>query len=66
MSHFATPEGSPSSPAEDELSRVINTSGATPRDSGWPLGLLLLDASPRLIIVVIAATIGFKADERWI
>ena len=65
MSHFATPGGSPSR-AEDELSRVINTSGATPRGGLRPLGLLLLHASPRLVVVVIAATIGFKADERWI
>lgn len=65
MSHFATPDGSPS-PAEDALSRVLNTHGPAPRGSHWPLGLLLFDASPRLVVVVIAATIGFKSDERWI
>ena len=64
MSHFATPDDSPS-PAEDELSRVLNARAAA-RGSLWPLGLLLLDASPRLVVIVIAATIGFKPDERWI
>lgn len=65
MSHFATPGGSSSS-AEDELARVLDTGVITPRGDLWPVGLVLLAAAgPRLVVVVIAATLGFKADERW-
>lgn len=63
MFHFATPDDSPS-PAEDELFRVLGDDAAHP-DPLWPLGLLLFDASPHLILVVIAGVIGFGTDERW-
>ena len=64
MTHFATPRGA-SSPAEDKLSLVLDNGTATQPGRFRPLGLPLVEDSPRLIVVVIAATAGFKADERW-
>jgi len=64
MTHFATPCGA-SSPAEDELSLVFDDGIATQPSRLRPLGLLLVEESPRLIVVVIAAAVRFKADERW-
>lgn len=65
MTHFATPCGA-SSPAEDELSLVFDDGTVTQPGCFRPLGLLLVEDSPRLIVVVIAAAARFKADERWI
>ena len=64
MTHFATPCGA-SSPAEDELSLVFDDGTATRHGHFRPLGLLLVEDSPRLIVVVIAAAVRFNADERW-
>ena len=64
MTHFATPCVA-SSPAEEELSLILDNGTATQPGHFRPLGLLLVEDSPRLIVVVIAAAVRFKADERW-
>ncbi|MBR7827583.1 hypothetical protein KDK95_14790 [Actinospica sp. MGRD01-02] len=64
MFHFATPGDSPS-PAEDELFRLLSDGADAPLDPLGRLSMLLMDASPHLIAVVLAAIIGFGSDERW-
>ena len=64
MTHFATPR-SASSPAEEELSPILDHGTMTQPGRFRPLGLLIVEDSPRLIVVVIAAATSFRADERW-
>jgi hypothetical protein len=64
MTHLATSDGA-LPPAEAELTAALGEAITTPRGFR-PLGLLLINADWSLIAVVVAASVGFEADERWI